>query len=215
MKKLMFVFYVLLNCLLISAQNSYTNAMVTGMELIKNAQSKGQYLEAANHFERIARVEKEQWFPAYHAAFARAIAASNSTDPAEIDQLLDKALSNLDQAASLVVENSEIFALQGFIHMLRIAVDPMTRGQQYSGMSAAALQKALNMNENNPRASYLMAQLSYGTAQFFGSSTDEACQLNAKALSIFDSQPMPSENSTFDPSWGKRMAESFNKRCVN
>jgi hypothetical protein len=215
MKKLLLISFLAFSYFMISAQVSYSDAMTKGMEMIQKAQTKDQYLKVANHFDRIAQVEKKEWHPAYHAAYARSIGASYSSDPTVIDQLLDGAQSSLDQAANLVEEHSEILALQGFIHMLRIAADPMTRGQQYSGMSAASLQKALMMDSNNPRASFLMAQLSYGTAQFFGSSTEEACQLNAKALMLFESKQTNKEKTTFDPVWGKRMSESFNKECVN
>ncbi|NNF34586.1 MAG: hypothetical protein HKN68_10780 [Saprospiraceae bacterium] len=197
------------------AQNPYVESMMKGMELIKKAQGKDQYITAANHFDRIAQVEKEQWHPAYHAAFSKAIAATQVSDPSMIEEFLDGAQSSLDNASSIIDNHSEILALQGFIHMLRIGVDPMTRAQQYSGMSSASLQKAIALDENNPRAIFLLAQLSYGTAQFFGSGTEEACQLNEKALALFAAEEKNKKDASFDPQWGRNMSESFKEQCAN
>jgi len=201
--------------IMVSSQNPYVKSMIEGMELLQKAQDKDQYLAAANHFDRIAQVEKEQWHPGYHAAFAKIIAASNVSDPDMIEKFLDEAQLSLDRASEITGDHSEILALQGFIHMLRIGVDPMTRGQQFSAMSSAALQKAMAMNPNNPRAAYLMAQLSYGTAQFLGSGTEQACQLNEKALGIFSSESENKKKTSFDPTWGKNMSESFKDQCAN
>ena len=41
---------------------------------------------------------------------------------------------------------------------------------------------ALSLNPENPRALALIAQTQYGTAQFLGSPTTEACATNASAL---------------------------------
>lgn len=197
------------------AQNPYVESMMKGMELLKKAQSKDQYITAANHFDRIAQVEKEQWHPAYYASLTKTLAAANVSDHNMIEELLDDAQGSLDQAFSIVGDHSEILALQGFIHMLRIGVDPMTRGQQYSAMSSTSLQKAMGLNPNNPRAAFLLAQLSYGTAQLLGSGTEQACQLNERALSLFTEETENKEKASFDPTWGKNMSESFKKQCVN
>ena len=73
-----------------------------------------------------------------------------------------------------------------------------------------ALGKALAINPNNPRAMALMAQIQYGTAQFFGSSTAEACGTLAKSIEKFDSYK--SENA-LAPQWGRGMAEGMKGKC--
>ncbi len=215
MKKTLFLCLLMISSFVLSSQNPYVESMVKGMQLLQGAQNKDQFVEAANHFDRIAQVEKEQWHPAYHASFAKTIAATQVSDHNMIEKLLDEAQASLDQAAAMIDHNSEILTIQGFIHMLRIGVDPMTRGPQYSGMSSASFQKAIDLDENNPRATYLLAQLSHGTAQFFGSGTEEACQLNEKALALFAAEEKNKNEASFDPKWGKKMAESFKEQCAN
>lgn len=215
MKKIIFILMILPFSFMLSSQGQYNEAMNKGMELLQKSNEKDQFLNAANHFERVAQVEKEKWLPGYYAAFAKAMAATQLSDPDAIEEMLDGAQVSLDGASAIDKSNSEINALQGFIHMLRIAVDPMIRGQQYSGMSAASLQKARSLNPKNPRAIHLLAQLSFGTAQFLGSGTAEACQLNENALALFDAEESAKADASFDPSWVKEMAESFKKQCVN
>jgi hypothetical protein len=57
---------------------------------------------------------------------------------------------------------------------------------------------------------HMSAQLSYGTAQFFGQDGSEACKTNAQAIALFDSF---SSDIPFYPTWGKNMALGFQERC--
>jgi len=93
---------------------------------------------------------------------------------------------------------------------MRLVVDPPSRGPQYSGMAYQALGKGLELNPDNPRALYMMAQMQYGSAQFFGSSTDEACATLAKAMEKFDSFEPESEIA---PNWGKPQAIDLQAGC--
>ena len=94
--------------------------------------------------------------------------------------------------------------------MLRVTVDPASRGQQYSGMAFQSFGKAVAMNPENPRALSLLAQMQYGTAQFFNSPTTEACATLTKALEKFDSYK---SSNPLAPQWGRKMAEGLKSRC--
>jgi len=63
----------------------------------------------------------------------------------------------------------------------------------------------------NPRAMYLMGQMSYGTAQFFNSDTSEACGMVNQAVSFFESQS--SNIDPLAPHWGKKSALAMQKQC--
>jgi cytochrome c-type biogenesis protein CcmH/NrfG len=94
--------------------------------------------------------------------------------------------------------------------MIRVTVDPATRGQQYSTLAYQSFNKAVAINPENPRALTLLAQMQFGTAQFFGSPTTEACATVTKALEKFaaTSEPKP-----LAPEWGKGMAEGLKGKC--
>lgn len=191
----------------------YVSAMNQGLKMMDGAQNKEDFQVVANHFERISNVEKEHWHPAYYASYAKTIVAAMEMDPATKDKSLDAAQQMLEQASSTEHDTSEVYALEGFIHMIRIGVDPMNRGQQYSVMSSASLQKGKEFNPENPRIIYLQAQLSFGTAQFFGAEPTEACQMIDQALEIFKSEANTVNEDPFAPDWGKEAAESFKSRC--
>ena len=94
--------------------------------------------------------------------------------------------------------------------MMRVAVDPASRGAQYSGMAMQAFGKATSLNPENPRALALMAQMQYGTAKFFGSPATEACATLNAALQKFDTYK---SDNPLAPQWGREMALGLKKEC--
>lgn len=165
---------------------------------------------AVNSLDRIAGAEKSKWEPYYYSAFGSIMMATRTKEGAKIDAYLDQAMASIEKGKVLVSNESELIALEGFVHMMRVTVDPGARGQQYSGMAFQSYGKALGLNVNNPRAMALMAQMQFGTAQFFGSSTAEACGLAKKALEQFESYK---SDNPLAPAWGKEMTEELLKQC--
>lgn len=192
------------------ANEKYEKAMQSNIEAMYQAQTQETLQQAVNSFERIGGAEKDKWEPFYYASFGYIMMATREQEGGKKDAFLDKADEILKKASSLNPNDSEIVALQGFIYTIRVTVDPVTRGQQYSGLAMQTFGKALSMNPENPRALSLMAQMQYGTAQFFKASTDEACATGRKAVEKFETYR--SENA-LAPQWGKESALGFVKRC--
>jgi tetratricopeptide (TPR) repeat protein len=192
------------------ANDKYTDQMMKNIEVVYKAQSSEELQNAVNVFERIGNAEKTKWEPFYYGSFGNVMLATREKDASKKDGYLDLAKTMLDKASAINPNESEIVALEGFIHMIRVTVDAAARGQQYSMLSMQAFGKALAMNPNNPRALSLMAQMQYGTAQFFKSSTAEACETLAKSLALFDSAK---SDNPLAPMWGKGMAENMKVQC--
>lgn len=165
---------------------------------------------AVNSLERIATTEKTKWEPYYYAAFGYIMMANVETQGNKKDSYLDQAGAMINQAKTIDEKNSEIVALEGFVHMIRVTVDPASRGQQYSGLAMQTFGKAIALNPENPRAHALLAQMQYGTAQFLGSSTAEACSANDAAIQKF---AVFKSDNPFAPQWGKEMAEGLKTKC--
>ncbi|MEP2026241.1 MAG: hypothetical protein ABJI85_16365, partial [Reichenbachiella sp.] len=70
--------------------------------------------------------------------------------------------------------------------------------------------KAMKLDPNNPRANLFMAQMLYGSAQFFGTGVDDACALVDKSMVLFESEK---PESTIAPSWGLHSAKQYKKQC--
>jgi hypothetical protein len=193
-----------------SNDGKYEQAMKKNIQTVYTAKTADELQAAVNSFERIGAAEKTKWEPHYYAAFGYVMMANLEKDNTKKDALLDQAVKAIALAKGIVADESEIIALEGFATMIRVTVDPGSRGPQYAPLAMQQFGKALTLNPSNPRAMALMAQMQYGTAQFFGSATTEACETLKKSLESFDS--FKSENS-LAPQWGRGMAEGMKEKC--
>ncbi len=216
MKKLNIIPLLLATCLLLASKLAFANGdkyietMQKNTEVVYTSQNIADIQNAVNSFERIGEAEKTKWEPYYYASFGYVMMANREMVAATKDTYLDLALKSIEKAKALQPNDSEIIALEGFVHMIRVTVDPASRGQQYSGMAFQSFGKAVAMNPENPRALSLLAQMQYGTAQFFGASTSEACGTLTKALEKFDTYK---SDNALAPQWGKGMAEGLKSKC--
>jgi hypothetical protein len=192
------------------ANDKYTENMQKNIDSVYSSKSIAGIQRAVNTLERIGDTEKSKWEPYYYASFGYVMMATREKAGAVKDQYLDLALKATEKAKALQPGESEIVAMEGFIHMIRVTVDPASRGQQYSSLAFQSFGKAVGMNPENPRALALLAQMQFGTAQFFGSSTAEACGTNTKALEKFET--FKSTNA-LAPQWGRGMAEELKAQC--
>lgn len=190
--------------------DKYVAAMQKNIQVLYKATEIAELQQAVNGLERIASAEKTKWEPYYYASFGYSMMANREKDGVKKDAYLDQAVTSLEKAKAILPNDSEIIALDGFISMLRITVDPATRGQQYAAQAMQAFEKASAINPENPRALALKAQMQYGTAQFFGSPATEACTTLNAALEKFNT--FKSDNP-LAPRWGKRVAEELKTKC--
>lgn len=188
----------------------YQQVMRKNIALIYAADSIPSYQRAVNAFQRIAAAEPERWEPHYYAAFGFIMMGNLANDGAQKDNFLDQAVGEIAKAREAVQEESEIDALEGFAYMIRVTVDPASRGAQLAPLAMKYYQKALSLNPDNPRAMALLAQMQYGTAQFFGSPVAEACGTARAAVQKFEAVK---DTNSLAPTWGKAMADSMVSNC--
>lgn len=194
----------------LTAQDKYTENMQKNIMAGYKAQTSAEHQEAANALERIAAAEKTKWEPHYYASYNYIMLSNKEKEAAKKDAYLDLAEKALNQAKTIQPNDSEITTLEGFIYMMRLTVDPASRGQEYSGKAYQSFGTALSLNPDNPRALVLMSQMQYGTAQFFKSPTTEACATLEKSLQKFES--FKADNA-LAPQWGKSFAEGLKGSC--
>lgn len=192
------------------ATDKYTEVMLKNIEAVYKAQSVEELQSLANTFHRIGEAEKGKWEPYYYEAFGYLMMTTREKEGSKKDAYLDLALKSVETAKGIQPNESELVALEGFVHMLRVTVDPASRGHMYSGMAFESFHRALGMNPENPRALNLLAQMEFGTAQFFGSPSTEACATLNKALEKFETYKV---ENPLAPQWGKSMTESLKAKC--
>jgi len=190
--------------------DKYTQTMQKNIQAVYQAQSIPDIQTAVNTFERIAAAEKTRWEPYYYASFGYIMMATREQDKERKDTYLDQAMTGIKKAGELAPAESEVVALEGFAYMIRLSVDPGSRGARYAPVATQILNKAVAMNSGNPRAYSLLGQMQYGTAEFLGSATTEACATLDKALEKFSTF---ASTNPLAPRWGQAATEKAKAGC--
>ena len=188
----------------------YYEQMGKQIQAVYAAQTMDEFQSAINALDRIAGAEKTKWEPYYYSAFGSVMMATREKEASKKDGYLDQALAAVEKGKAIASNESELVAMEGFVHMIRVTVDPASRGAQYSGLALQTFGKAIALNPENPRALVFMAQMQYGTAQFFKSPTTEACATLSKAIEKFASFKT---DNPLAPRWGNSMAEGMKEQC--
>lgn len=192
------------------AQSSYKKTMSGTIMEMYQAEDLSTQDQLINKFNRIAQAESDKWEPRYYEALTHVFKSMRIQDLATKDAVLDQAHVALKAATAIDDNNSEIVALQGFVDMMKIAVDPGTRGQTLSPKIMAAFGHAMALDPENPRATLFMAQMQIGTAQFFGSPITESCSMISKSEQLFkDFKP----KSSLSPMWGEESLVGYKEMC--
>ena len=190
--------------------NTYVEAMLTNIIDFNKAETIEQYQAAANNFERIASIEKEKWLPSYYVAYVYIIMSFVEEDSDKRDQYIDKAQTFVDNCQKIVKNESEVYVLQGFLYQARIQVSPMLRGMKYSAKASESLNRAIKINEDNPRAYYLLGQNLLHTPSMFGGGTDAACPYLTKAKVKYE---IFKPESKISPKWGEKKTLKLLEYC--
>ncbi len=210
MKIILLIFALATQINVLANGGKYMEAMNKNIEAVYKAQTTEELQHAVNAFDRIANAEKTKWEPWYYCAFGYVMMANLEKENSRKDSYLDLASTSVEKAKAIKENESEIMAMEGFIHMIRLTVDPASRGQKYSTLAAQSFENALALNPENPRALMLLAQLQFGTAKFSRSPVTQACGTVTKALEKFDSYK---SDNPIAPQWGKQVTEGLKQNC--
>jgi tetratricopeptide (TPR) repeat protein len=193
----------------VHAQTKYETEMEKALNEFSSSKTADEMEKVAQHFDRIAKVEKENWLPLYYSMFIRTLNAFGMDKNAAIKKAneLEETYGILE---TLNPDKSEILALRGLFRTVKVAKDPETYGMSLSGAIIKDYDEALKINPNNPRAMYLMAQYNMGGAQFWGKDPKDYCGPVEKAKTLFPAE----KPANFLPNWGEQQVdEILNTTC--
>ncbi len=210
MKKLAVSICLLVVVISAQAQTNYQKGMVKGMEMLKAAKTSEEFLNVANHFERISNVEKEEWLPIYWGAYSTMFAGMNAKKESEQDDLYDKSLQLIDLMETKKADQSEFLTLKAYVTLMRISVSPMLRAPQGTPAAMEMLAKAEKINPSNPRPFLVHGQNTFYTPEFFGGGKNVAKPLLSNAVNLYAQEK---SSDDFMPKWGKSRAEYLLKEC--
>lgn len=205
MKTLTLTLVFLLASFIGFSNEAYQKAMTESIEKLFQATTIPAYVEIANQFERISNLEKAEWLPLYYASFAYIMISFQEQENEKKDQYLDQAQKLLDQAMAIDSNESELYMLQGFLYPSRITVDPMTRGMELMPEMNKALDKALELNPDNPRVYYLRATITFHMPEAYGGGAVKALPIYIAAEEKFR---IFKPKTPISPSWGKESNEA-------
>ena len=183
-----------------NAQTPFESVMKESLTLLDSAKTSEAMVAVVGKFERIALAESTQWEPLYYAAFTQINLSFREKEGDKKDAILDLAEKNIDKALAINCDKSELYALLGFLYQARIQVSPI-RGMTYSQKAAEVLGKALDINPENPRALFLLAQNIYYTPKMFGGGSKNALPKFQEAQSKFEKEK---NKEGIAPKWGSK-----------
>lgn len=204
--KNLFIVICLLTSLTLVGQDQYTK----GMEKAFGLWGENKSTEAVALFERIAQAEKENWLPSYYAANVLIVSSFATKDKAIVNEMLEKAATHIATAHERSPDNSEVTTMEGLLYTGYVAMDPATYGMMYSMKIIELHQKAVELDDNNPRAHANLIDYEIGSAKFFNQELEPFCKRLEKVIPMFDNQK---KDYPFAPSYGKERAEASMKQC--
>jgi hypothetical protein len=212
MKKLNLLLIAVILVVTANAQSDkFVAAMKKNLAMFDSVKTTTEYQSLSASFERIGDAEKTQWLPYYYAGLAL-------TTPGWQDAKLDKDVNAekikalCDKADALAGDNtdkSEILSIRNMAATQQMLVDPQTRWANYGQESDKYLQKAKELNANNPRLYYLEGAGTFGKPEQFGGGKAKAKPILEKAIALYKTeQPKP-----LYPHWGQKQAEDMLAQC--
>ena len=190
---------------------AFVAAMQKQLEARNTVSTFEESQSVTNGFLRIAEASETEWLPLYYASLLKTEAAFRFD--IDKDKSLDEAMELAKKADKIASENSEITALQGYILMGKISLDPAGRGQTMSPQAMQLLEKAINLDRGNPRAVSLMSQMELGMAEFFGSGPEKACGMARMSLELYKKEEAKITAAYILPTWGKSQADQVASKC--
>ena len=166
-------------------------------------------MTAANKLILITKKWPDQWVTSYYAAYSKVQLAYAEQDGTKKDVLLDEAETFRDDAQRLYgKDNDEIFVLNAMIAQARLGVDPRARYMKYGKIFDQNLDKAKELNPDNPRI-YLQRGISkFYTPKMFGGGKKAAAPYFEKAQGLFAKEQ---HEDIAKPNWGQGTLAYFMK----
>ncbi|CAM1374485.1 hypothetical protein [Tenacibaculum xiamenense] len=196
---------VILTSFAVNGQSSYEK----GMEKAFALWGENKTTEAAQLFERIAKVEKDNWLPPFYVATIEILGSFGLKDEAKLEAKLKKAQEFLDEATSLSENNPEIIITQALLNTAYIAFDGQRYGMSLSTKNIILYAEAEKLAPKNPRVILGKAEWDMGSAAFFNQPIDPYCKNVEKAMELLKTD----KPEKYHPRWGKERGEQLLKKC--
>ena len=210
MKTLIMLFVAVLPLGGFSQKQNHPTTLAQLVAQLDEAASVADYESMEHQFSVLAQTE-DNWLAPYYAALCNArIGFLLERDGERIEPYSDRGIDQLKQALAVLDtatqhhELAEVYTVASLLYRTKVFVNPMTMGAKYGPLSERYLQRALQLNPNNPRAIYVNAWNKYHTPKTWGGDKELAKILAQKSLSILANEP-----KDVQPHWGTKENEKL------
>jgi len=204
--KQLITFIIVLFSISLSAQDQYTKGMGKAFDLWGEKKTS----EAVAMFERIAQAEKDNWIPAYYAANVLIVSTFSTKDKTAVNEMLEKAKAHIKTAHERSPDNSEVVTMEGLLYTGYVAMDPGTYGMTLSPKIMELHQKAVELDDKNPRAHANLIGYEIGSAKFFNTDLKTFCKRLEEVIPLYENQKT---DIPFAPSYGIDRLKDSMKEC--
>ncbi len=210
MKKIILIATALISFTSLQAQD-FKATLEKNFTIFDTSRDIQQKVEQSNKLSLIAKKWSNEWSAHYYAAYSKALLSFMEKDENKRDAYLDEADKEKEDAVSILgKENDETYVLAAMIANGRLAVKPASRWQKYGKIFDEDLDKAKEMNPDNPRIYLLSGNSRFYKPKMFGGGKKAALPFYEKAGELF-----AKENVTdiTKPHWGKNQNDFHLQEC--
>lgn len=206
MKKLLFATIIGLSTMNTYAQD-YKQVLENTFLAFDTTRDLSVKTQQSNKLSLIAKKYSDEWTAHYYNAYAKAQLSYMEKDEAKRDAYIDEGEKELSEAVSLLgKDNDETYVLAAMLASARLSVKPQVRWQKYGKLFDENLEKAKELNPDNPRIYYLKGTNKFYTPKMWGGGKKVALPYFEKAAALFEKEH-PDDITVI--SWGKRANDYF------
>ncbi len=167
-------------------------------------------IELSNKLVLIAKKYPDAWAAQYYAAYGKVqLSYNDKLEAAKRDAYIDEAEGFRDEAVRLLGKNTdETYVLSAMIANARLGVDGRARWQKYGKIFEENLDKAKELNADNPRMYILKGISKFYMPKMFGGGAKAASPYFEKAQGLLDKE---SKDDINKPYWGTSTNNYFLK----
>ena len=195
-----------------SANSAYVKKMKSTLDQMYDAKTVQEYMSVANTFSVIANVETDEWLPLYYHAntYVNLIYIDQNADNDKKEEYLKIARTSVEKLLESHPDEVEVQVLDGWYWISRIGLKPMIYGMIYMGNYNSAIERALKIEPDNPRAIFLHLSNKIGKAEWFGNDISEYCVDVNYLNDYWDEYERKTE---LHPIWGREGIQSQVAKC--
>jgi hypothetical protein len=191
----------------------YEQQMTKLLEKARSTKEPMDLFESVNELKRLGAMYPTEWLPDYYISYLElklSFLSDNEKKEALMDDVKQKIDGLLDKKGSI---SSEVYTLQGYYYYTKIAHNTEGYGQLYYKEVIGSYQKAINIDKNNPRPSYLLNLFQNNMSRYLGSKDESFCEKLESNHELFKKYKIKSIN---DPNWGEQeLLKVIETTCSN